>query len=149
MQERGLQQRVEGFRALLASASEATHFMEEVDGSLRTWPELSAEAKLDYLAVYAALYDLPFEPFVEAARDVLAAVSSLEREEAALRLVLRQTRELRELEMLFPDDGRTEPPPLVDRVKDALGITSLAELKASGTPPEPDRHHTRDRGPER
>ena len=66
-------------------------------------------------------------------RENLRDLSAASREEAALRLVLRSTQELRGLEMLFPDDGRTEsPPPLIERFREVLGELSLADLKAAG-----------------
>ena len=105
-----------GFKALLESHKTNAHYLEETDGSFRLWRDLSAEARLDYISRDAAWYDVPFEPFAQAVRESIdhAAI-----EEAALRLAKRSVRELHDLENLFPDDGRTEPPPpLVERVSE-------------------------------
>src|SRR5207249_1104101 len=85
--------------------------------SFTLWKDLSAEGKLENLARDVAMYDLPFNQFAEAVRE---SVDKSALEEAALRLVLRNGRELHELEKLFPDDGRTEPTPLVERVSELL-----------------------------
>lgn len=109
-------------KALLESRKTNSHYLEETDGSFRLWRDLSAEARLDYITRDAAWYDVPFEQFEEAVRESIdhAAI-----EEAALRLAMRSGRELHSLEILFPDDGRTEsPPPLVERVSALLNADS-------------------------
>jgi hypothetical protein len=111
-------QRLAGFKALLASEQTNSFYLEEPDGSFRLWRDLSAEGRLEYIARDAALYDVPFEQFAEAVRE---SVNSAAIEEGALRLAMRSVKELHDLEKLFPDDGRTEPPPpLVERVSELL-----------------------------
>jgi hypothetical protein len=112
--------RVAGFRALVASDKGNGYLMEDADGEYRSWEELSAEGKVSQIAGNAAYYDVPFEPFAGAVRDALGSSPPAAVEEAALRLALRGERELHDLEKLFPDDGRTEPPPLVERVRELM-----------------------------
>ncbi len=114
--------RIDGFKALLASEKANSFYLEVSDGSRKLWRELSAEDRLEVIARDAAYYAVPFEQFDEAVRE---SVKSAAIEEAALRLAMRNTRELHELETLFPDDGRTESsPPLVERVSDLLDAVS-------------------------
>ncbi len=142
--------RLDGFKALVEDAKNASYFMEEVDGSFRPWRELSAEAKLEHVARDAAFYDVPFEAFAEAVPDVLGDLRPAAREESMLRLVLRSVRELHGLEKLLPDDGRLEPPPpLIERFQEMLGKTSLADLKAGSQGKQPGRPKSRDKGMER
>jgi hypothetical protein len=92
------------------------------DGSFELWRDLSAEGKLEHIAGVAAFYDVTFEQFEEAVRDSVDAAAI---EEAALRLAMRSSRELHDLENLFSDEGRTEPdPPLVERVRELLNAES-------------------------
>jgi hypothetical protein len=114
--------RLSGFKALLESQKANSHYLEEPDGSFRLWRDLSAEARLEYIVKDAALYDVPFEQFAEAVRESIdyAAI-----EEGALRLAMRNGRELHDMEGFFPDDGRTEPPPpLVERVRELMNAES-------------------------
>ena len=114
--------RQSGFKALLESHKANSHHLEETDGSLRLWRDLSAEGKLEYMARDAAWYDVPFEQFAQVVRE---SVDNAAIEEAALRLAFRSRRELHDLENLFPDDGRTDsPPPLVERVSELLNANS-------------------------
>jgi hypothetical protein len=125
--------RVQGFHALLADHKESGHYYEERDGSPRTWPELSAEGKLSYIARDAAFYEVPFERFAEAARDVLSDQPPAAREEASLRLLYSADRELHEMAKLLPDDpGTTYPPPLADQLHSLLDRyeARLKELSA-------------------
>jgi hypothetical protein len=116
-------QRLSGFKALLESEKSNSFYLEDADGNLRLWRELSAEGKLQWIVRDAAYYDVPFEPFAEAVRE---SVGNGAIEEAALRLALRSGRELHALEKLFPDDGRNESaPPLVERVAELLDAQSL------------------------
>jgi hypothetical protein len=114
-------QKRDGFDTLLADHKASSHYFEEADGSgLRLWSELSAEGKLSYIASDAALYDVPFERFAAAVRNVLGEVSPAAREEAALRLALRNEQELHAVAQLLPPDERLEGTPLPERVQDAL-----------------------------
>jgi hypothetical protein len=114
--------RVSGFKALLESHKTNSCHLAETDGSYRLWRNLSAEGRLESVARDAAYYDVPFEQFAQAARE---SVDNAAVEEAALRLAMRSGRELHDLEQLFPDDGRTEPPPpLVERVRELLNAES-------------------------
>jgi hypothetical protein len=114
----GKDDRVSGFKALLESHTTNSYHLIAPDGEFREWQDLSPEGRLEIIAKDAAYYDVPFEPFAQAVRE---AVDKDAIEEAALRLAMRSTRELHELEGLFPDDGRLEPPPpLVERVSELL-----------------------------
>jgi hypothetical protein len=109
--------RLEGFRALLNSEKSNSVYLEEPDGNLRLWRDLSAEGRLQYVASAAALYDVPFEKFAEAVRESVdpSAVA-----DAALRLVLSDSHERRGLAELLPADGRLESTPLIDRFREIL-----------------------------
>jgi hypothetical protein len=110
--------RVSGFQALLKSHKSNSCHLITPDGEFRLWQDLSAEGRLESIARDAAYYDVPFEDFAQAVRE---SVDDAAIEDAALRLAMRSTRELHDLESLFPDDGRTEsPPPLVERVSELL-----------------------------
>jgi hypothetical protein len=100
------------------------HVFEEMDGDRRPWAELSAAAKLQYIALDAARCDVGFEPFAQVVKDTIGDIG-----EVALRVVLDGQKELHAIAKLFPDDGRTEPTPLVDRVKDALDYVSVLETQ--------------------
>lgn len=115
-------QRLSGFKALLESHKTNSYHLEESDGSFRLWRDLSVEARLESIIRDAAFYDVSFEQFAEAAR---GSIDNSALEEAALRLAMRSGRELHDLEKLFPDDGRIEPPPpLVERVSELLNAES-------------------------
>ena len=117
--------RLSGFKALLESRKTNSYYLIDPEGELRLWQELSAEGRLEVIARDAAYYDVPFEGFAEMVRESLDSVAI---EEAALRLAMRSSRELHDLECLFPDDGRTEPPPpLVERVSDLLASSHSHE----------------------
>ena len=114
--------RLSGFKALLESHKTDSYQLVDSDGDFRLWRDLSAEGRLEYIVKDAAFYDVPFEQFARAVRE---SVEPAAIEEAALRLAMRSGRELYDLEKLFPDDGRTEPPPpLVERVSDLLNADS-------------------------
>src|SRR6202034_625542 len=84
----------------------------------RLWQDLSAEGRLEIIARDAAWYDVPFEELAQAGRE---SIDTAAIEDAALRLAMHSTRELHDLESLFPDDGRLKPPPpLVERVSELL-----------------------------
>ena len=65
---------------------------------------------------------MPFKAFAAVARNVIG-----DDIEAALRIVLENQKEAHAIANLFPDDGRTEATPLVDRVKDSLAY--IADLE--------------------
>src|SRR5262249_54091635 len=102
--------------------SPANHVFEEMDGDRRPWAELSAAAKLQYIALDAARCDVGFEPFAQVVKDTIGDVG-----EAALRVVLDGQKELHAIAKLFPDEGRTEPTPLVNQVKRTLDHVSALE----------------------
>ncbi len=129
--------RLDGFRALVEDHRNSSHYFEEADGRLRLWRDLSPQGKLAYIASDAALYDVPFNRFDEAVRDVIGNAALAE---AALRMVLRDAQEFRSLDGLLPPDGRTESTPLAERFKDIL-----RQHADSGREPE----HGQDRGIER
>jgi hypothetical protein len=108
--------RLSGFKALIESHKTNSYQLEDSDGNFRLWRDLSAEGKLESMARDALFYGVPFAQFAEAVRESLDSAAI---EEAALRLAMRNGRELHDLEKLFPDDGRLEPlPPLVERVSE-------------------------------
>jgi hypothetical protein len=134
--------RVRGFNALIASHKSKDSKLEDVDGDFRYWKELSTEGKLKWIASDATYYDVPFEPFANAVREVLCDLPAPAREEAALRLVLQAERERRELEKLLPSYGRLEEArPLVDRFKDVLDC--YEELLANEPGKDHDPENTR------
>jgi hypothetical protein len=113
--------RLEGFKRLIASDKSGSYELEDADGMIRPWKELSAEGKLDFIAGAAVMYDVPFDQFAKAARQELNAAALTE---GSLRAVLDYRRELRALAKLLPDDGRTESTPLVDRFREWLRMES-------------------------
>jgi hypothetical protein len=72
----------------------------------------------------AVRHDVPFEPFAEVVRETIGEVG-----EAALRVVLDGQKELCAIAELFPDDGRTEPTPLVELVKEMMDYASALEMQ--------------------
>ena len=113
--------KVDGFKAMVGSRG--YHF-EEMDGSSQGWADLSAAAKLQYIARDAALCDVPFQAFAEAAKDVIG-----DKPDAALQVVLEYQKELHGLGQLLPDDGRLEPTPLIERFKEILEYVSDLETQ--------------------
>ncbi len=67
--------RPDGFDILLADHQHSSHEYEDHDADLRhvfrPWSQLSAEGKLGYIASAAALYNVPFDRFEQAARDAI------------------------------------------------------------------------------
>ncbi len=114
------------FRAMVEDSknSPSNHIFEEMDGNRLPWAELSAAAKLQYIARDAALSDVGFETFAEVVKETIGDVG-----EAALRVVLDGQKELRAIAKLFPDDGRTEPTPLVEQVKEILDHVMALEAR--------------------
>ena len=110
--------RLEGFQALVASDKSGSHFLEDKDGEHRRWPELSSEGKLEFIAGAAAMYDVPFERFAATVHAELGDAASVT--QAALHVALNYRKELHGLARLVPDDGRTEPTPLVERFQEIL-----------------------------
>jgi hypothetical protein len=128
--------RISSFKAMVEDSrnSPRNYFFDEMAGDSRPWPELSAAAKLEYISRYAALADVPFEPFAQVVKETIGDVG-----EAALRVMLDDRKELHAIAKLFPDDGRTEPTPLVERVKDMLDYVSALEAQ------EKERHEGREK----
>jgi hypothetical protein len=116
--------KIEGFKAMAGDRgnSRANHVFEEINGDSVPWAELSAAAKLQYIARDAVIADVPFEPFVEVVKYTIGDIG-----EAALRVVFDGQRELHAIAKLFPDDGRTESTPLVEQVKEMLDYVSALE----------------------
>src|SRR5437667_160539 len=115
------QHRVEGFHALLVDHQNSGHAFEETDGSWRQWRELSARGRLSSITADAAWYEVPFESFAAAVRDVLSGQPAAVREEAALGLLYSYARELHGLAQMLPDyPGTNFPPPLTERFEHLL-----------------------------
>lgn len=118
----------DGFDAMLRDYRDNSNWhFEEMDGTHRTWPELSAEGKLSYLARDAVLAGVPAARFVEAAREFLGDLPPPDREEAALRLLFHNQRELHGVELLLPSEdtghdlfapGRPLPERLAEYISD-------------------------------
>jgi len=86
-----------------------------------SWNALSTEGKLGYITVAAPYHDVRFENFKQALQEILGEQPVSPREEASLRLLLGNERELCELSALLPrDQFATESVPLVDRFKEVL-----------------------------
>jgi hypothetical protein len=115
-----------GFRAMVEDHKNSpnNHVFEEVDGNRLPWVELSAAAKLQYIARDAALSDVGFETFAKVVKDAIGDVG-----EAALWVLLDSQKELHAIAKLFPDDGRTEPTPLVEQVKEILDHVMALEAR--------------------
>jgi hypothetical protein len=118
--------RIINFKMSVASMknSPTGHHFVEADGDLRPWDDLSAGAKLGYIALDAARNDVPFEAFAEVVKGTIG-----DRVDAALRVVLQNQKELHAIAELFPDDGGTEPRPLVEQVKDILDYVLVLEAQ--------------------
>jgi hypothetical protein len=118
--------RISSFKAMVedSRSSPNNYYYDEMDGDSRPWAQLSAAAKLEYISRYAALADVPFEPFAQVVKETIGDVG-----EAALRVMLDDRKELHAIAKLFPDDGRTEPTPLVERVKEMLDYVSALETQ--------------------
>ena len=129
-------ERLKGFQAVIRDQQASDHCFEESDGSLLEWRNLSPEAKLSYITLAAARYDIQFNDFAAAVQDMIGDPT-----DAAMRLVLKHQRELYGLAKLLPDDGRTEPTPLVESLREIL---NYKEDQAAETPAM-----ERDRGIER
>lgn len=119
--------RVANFKAMIEDSknSPPNYAFDELDGSWQSWADLSAAAKLQYIARDAALCNVPFEPFAQAVKETIGDMG-----EPALRVVLDGQKELHAIAELFPDDGRTEPTPLVEQVKELLDYVSALEAQA-------------------
>jgi hypothetical protein len=125
---------LEGFKTLIASQKSESSQLEDIDGDFRHWNELSTEGKVSWIASDAAYYDLPFEPFAEAVREILGELHAAAREEAALRLAFRGQQELCALEKLLPKYDRLEPaPPLVERFREMLNQPVASNCQEQAT----------------
>lgn len=127
--------KIAGFKASVESMKNSpdNHVFEEMDGDRQSWADLSAPAKLQYIVLDAARHDVPFEPFAQVVKDTIGDAG-----EAALRVVLDGQKELHAIAKLFPDDGRIEPTPLVEQVKEMLDYVLSLETR------ETERHHGRE-----
>jgi hypothetical protein len=124
--------RLEDFKARVASDLGNGHGLEDTDGEYRPWKELSAEGRLGQLAVNAAHAGVPFEAFAQEARAALGHLPAAAREEAALRLALRNEKELHQLAKLLPDHDRVEPYPLLEQLRDILDDYRRTVAELSG-----------------
>jgi hypothetical protein len=115
-----------GFKASVEDRKNSpdNHVFDEMEGGHNPWVDLSAAAKLQYIALDAARHDVLFEPFAEAVKETIGDAGT-----AALRVVLDCHKELHAIAKLFPDDGRTEPTPVVEQVKEMLDYLSALEGK--------------------
>jgi hypothetical protein len=110
-------EKIASFKAFVAMMkySPDNHVFEEMDGDRLPWDDLSAAAKLQYIARDAVISDVPFEPFAQVVKDTIGEVG-----EAALRVVLAGQKELHAIEKLFPDD---------EQVKGLLDYVSVLESR--------------------
>jgi hypothetical protein len=118
--------KVASFKAMVEDMKNSpdNRLFEEMDGDRLPWDDLSAAAKLQYIARDAVISGVAFEPFAEAVKNTIGDGVA-----AALRVVLDNQKELHAIAKLFPDDGRTESTPLVERVKDMLDYVSAIETQ--------------------
>jgi len=101
--------RPDGFDKLLADHQHSTHEYEDHDTALRhvfrPWSQLSAEGKVGYIASGAALYDVPFERFEQAARAAIGDQPLPAGERSYLCLHMEYQRALWDYELpAFPDE---------------------------------------------
>jgi len=115
-----MKQRLAGFETVLKMHRSSGDLYEERDGRWRQWDQLSAEAKTGYIARDAAFYDVPFERFAQAIRDMVENEPGPVRGEAYLRLALSNHKELHEVESLLPDNLGMDAISLVDRVSEVV-----------------------------
>ncbi len=115
-------EKIASFKAMVENMKNSpdNYHFEEMNGDHVPWGDLSSAAKLQYIVRDAAISDVGFEPFAEVVKDTIG-----DGVEAVLRVVLESQRELHAIAELFPDDGRTESTPLVDRVKEMLDYASV------------------------
>jgi len=116
------QRRPDGFDILLADHQNNTHEYEDHDAELRDvlrpWSRLSAEGKLGYIASAAALYNVPFQRFEQAAREIVGGQGLPAGERAYLRLHMEYQRALWDHEL--PAFPREHPVPKNDPHRDFL-----------------------------
>jgi len=96
----------------------------DADGQQRVWNQMSPEGQLGNIAIDSAHHDVSFEGFSAAAKKMIDPKDLLG---ASLRVAFESKRELRDIDMVLPDDGRTEPTPLVDQVKNVVADLAHAE----------------------
>ena len=109
------------------------HHFVDVNGDWRPWDDLSATARLEYIALDAARNDVPYAAFAQVVKETIGDVG-----EAALRVVLDGQKELHAIAKLFPDDGRTESTLLVEQVKDLLDYVTALEAQQKEQPLNPE-----------
>lgn len=114
------------FKAMVddSRTSPDNHVFDEMNGDWLPWSELSAAAKLQYIARDAVISEVSFKAFAEVARDVIG-----ENMEAALQVLLEHQKELRGISKLLPDDDGTWPTPLVERVEDLMDYVAALETR--------------------
>lgn len=95
---------------------------EEMNGDRLPWAELSAAAKLRYIALDAARHDVPFEAFAQVVKETINDAG-----EASLRVSLEGQKELHAIATLLLSNGRIEITPLVEQVKEILDYASTLE----------------------
>ncbi|HTU18821.1 MAG TPA: hypothetical protein VMG10_12245 [Gemmataceae bacterium] len=114
--------RQDGFDALLEEYRNSTDEYEDHDADLRDvlrpWSQLSAEGKLGYIARDAALYNVSFERFEQAARDAIDNSPLPAGERAYLRMHLEYQRALWDPEL--PAFPREHPLPANDPHREFL-----------------------------
>ncbi|HZV03682.1 MAG TPA: hypothetical protein VE999_01200 [Gemmataceae bacterium] len=145
--KRRIEERLESYKLFFDRFRYSSSLTADIDGKWRTWPDLTAEGKLDFMLVNAAASGIPFEPLAEVMRDAMGDLPQAVREEAALRVALRYQQELHELWKLLPREQ--EPASLIEGFKQVLGKQSLAALKAEGQGKQPGRQPSRSKGIER
>ncbi len=142
-----IEERLESYKFFFDRFRYSSSLTRDIDGKWRTWQDLSAEGKVDFMLVNAAASGIPFEPLAKVMRDALGDLAPAVREEAALRVALRYRQELHELWKLLPREIETAS--VIEGFKQALVKKSLADLKAEGQRKQPGYRKTRDSGMER
>ena len=114
--------RPDGFDLLLADHRNNTYYYEDHDADLRhvlrPWSKLPAESKISYIASAAALYQVPYERFEQAAREAIGDQRLPAGERAYLRIHMESQRALFDHEL--PAFPREQPLPKDDPHHDFL-----------------------------
>lgn len=124
--------RPDGLDLLMEDHRNSTHEYEDHDANLRhpfrPWSQLSPESKISYIASGAALYDVPFERFEQAARDATGNQLLPAGERAYLRIHMESQRALWDHEL--PAFQREQPAPKDDPHHDFLeSIDAVLHVK--------------------
>ena len=123
--------RANGFRLLAASRPQMNASHEDVDGDYRRWNDLTPAGKLGVIAADAAFYQSTFEAFAPVALEFVGADVLLD---AALTVASSPTASSSRSTVQLPDDGRVDPGPLAERVKDLVRNLKQAERQNDHTP---------------